>query len=36
MLAEAEVHDQTGRQVARGTGSFMRSSIPLSAEIGYV
>ena len=36
MLAEAELHDQTGRQVARGSGSFMRSSIPLSAEIGYV
>jgi uncharacterized protein (TIGR00369 family) len=35
MLAEAELHDQTGRQVARGSGSFMRSSIPLSAEIGY-
>jgi hypothetical protein len=29
------VHDSQGRQVARGSGSFMRSQIPLTAEIGY-
>ena len=34
-LADAELFDQDSRQIARGTGSFMRSTIPLSPEIGY-
>src|SRR6185503_14989505 len=29
-LADAELFDDASRQIARGTGSFMRSSIPLS------
>ena len=36
LSADAELHDQQGRQVARGSGIFMRSAIPLSARIGYV
>jgi acyl-coenzyme A thioesterase PaaI-like protein len=35
-LAEAELHDGRQRQVARGSGSFMRSAIALSADLGYV
>jgi uncharacterized protein (TIGR00369 family) len=35
-LAEAELFDEKERQIGRGTGSFMRSSIALTAEIGYV
>jgi uncharacterized protein (TIGR00369 family) len=35
LLADAELFDQEGRQVARGTGSFMPSRTPLSEEIGY-
>ena len=35
-LAEAELLDGRSRQIARGSGSFMRSAIPLSAELGYV
>lgn len=35
ILAEAEVLDAAGRQIARGSGSFMQSRIPLTAEIGY-
>jgi hypothetical protein len=27
--------DSAGRIVARGTGTFMRSEIPLTPEIGY-
>ena len=34
-LAEAELHDGRQRQVARGSGSFMRSTIALSADVGY-
>jgi len=34
-LAEAELHDSQQRQVARGSGSFMRSAIALSPELGY-
>ena len=34
-LAEGEVLDGEGRLIARGSGSFMRSTITLSAEIGY-
>jgi uncharacterized protein (TIGR00369 family) len=35
ILADSVVHDSEGRQVARGSGSFMRSQIPLTPEIGY-
>jgi uncharacterized protein (TIGR00369 family) len=34
-IAESEVVDSDGREIARGSGTFMRSSIPLSPEIGY-
>jgi uncharacterized protein (TIGR00369 family) len=34
-LAEAELHDADGRPVARGSGTFMRSQIRLTPEIGY-
>jgi uncharacterized protein (TIGR00369 family) len=34
-LAEAELLDQAARQVGRGNGSFMRSTTPLSPEVGY-
>ena len=34
-LAEAELHDGQRRQVGRGSGSFMRSAIALSSELGY-
>ena len=35
ILADAELFDAQGRQVARGTGSFMPGRTPLSADIGY-
>ena len=35
-LAEAELFDQQSRQIARGSGAFMRSQIALSAAIGYL
>ena len=35
-LAEAEVRDGEERQVARGSGSFMRSKIALGPDVGYV
>ena len=34
-VAEAEVVDQDGKEIGRGSGTFMRSAIPLSPEIGY-
>jgi uncharacterized protein (TIGR00369 family) len=34
-LADAELFDGQSRPIARGTGSFMRSAIALSPEIGY-
>jgi len=34
-LAEAELFDGEGRTIGRGSGSFMCSTIPLSAELGY-
>lgn len=34
-MAESVLHDSNGYQIARGSGTFMPSSIPLSAEIGY-
>lgn len=36
IIADAAVQDAAGQQLARGTGTFMRSRTPLSAEIGYV
>jgi uncharacterized protein (TIGR00369 family) len=35
-LAESELVDGEGVQIARGNGAFMRSKTPLSHEIGYV
>jgi uncharacterized protein (TIGR00369 family) len=35
LVAESEAFDSQGRQVARGSGSFMRSQVRLAAEIGY-
>lgn len=35
LLAEAQLVDARGREIARGSGSFMKSSIPLTADIGY-
>ena len=35
-LAEAVVVDGKGRQIARGNGSFMKSTTPLSPDIGYI
>ncbi|HSP14881.1 MAG TPA: PaaI family thioesterase [Thermoanaerobaculia bacterium] len=35
-VAEAELHDGRGKQIGRGSGSFMRSTIALTPEIGYV
>jgi len=35
IIADAELLDSADRQIARGTGTFMRSQIPLSPEIGY-
>lgn len=34
-LAEAELFDGEKRLVARGSGSFMRSTIALTAQVGY-
>ena len=34
-VAEAEIVDGRGRSVGRGSGSFMRSTIPLSPSVGY-
>ena len=35
-LAEAELVDGEGRAVGRGSGSFMRSTIALTPDVGYV
>jgi uncharacterized protein (TIGR00369 family) len=35
LLAEAVVSSVGGKDVARGSGSFTRSSIPLTEELGY-
>jgi len=35
-IADAELFDQNARQIARGSGTFMRSPIALTPEIGYV
>ena len=34
-VAESELVDSDGREIARGSGIFMRSTIPLSPELGY-
>ena len=34
-IAEAEVIDSNGREIARGSGTFMPSTIPLSPDVGY-
>ena len=34
-VAEAIMYDEQGREVGRGSGSFMKSSAELSPEIGY-
>lgn len=35
LVAEAELTDANQRSLARGTGTFMRSSIALGPELGY-
>ncbi len=34
-MVEAELRDSDGNLVARGTGTFMRSDIPLDERVGY-
>lgn len=34
-VAESILHDQRGRQIARGSGTFMRSGMRLGPELGY-
>jgi len=34
-IAEAEVVDSDGREIARGSGTFVPSTIQLSPEVGY-
>lgn len=35
ILAEAVLYNAEGKQLARGSGTFVRSTTPLSGEIGY-
>lgn len=35
LLADAVLTDGDGRQLARGSGSFLRSTVPLGPELGY-
>jgi uncharacterized protein (TIGR00369 family) len=35
LVAEAQVHDTRGRLVARGSGTFAPSRIPLDESVGY-
>ena len=35
-VAESRLVDGEGRELARGTGNFMRSRIPLGPEVGYL
>ena len=35
MVAEARLVDAEGEEIGRGTGTFMRSRIPLSSLPGY-
>lgn len=34
-VADAVLYDAKGREVARGSGNFMKSALPLAPEIGY-
>jgi len=34
-IAEARLLDAQGREIGRGSGTFMKSQIPLTSEIGY-
>ncbi len=34
-FAESIVYDSKGREIARGSGNFVKSNIPLTGEIGY-
>jgi uncharacterized protein (TIGR00369 family) len=34
LIAEAELSDASGREIARGSGTFMRSTIPLASVAG--
>jgi uncharacterized protein (TIGR00369 family) len=34
-IADSELFDERGKLLGRGSGNFMRSKIPLTAEIGY-
>lgn len=36
VIAEAELVDSAGREIGRGSGTFMRSNVELSAVPGYV
>lgn len=36
MVAESRLVDEEGEEIGRGTGTFMRSRIPLSSLTGYV
>src|SRR5512140_174007 len=36
IIADADLLDSSDRQIARGTGTFMRSQIALTPAIGYV
>jgi uncharacterized protein (TIGR00369 family) len=35
LVAESELRDDAGRLLAKGSGTFTRSTIPLDAKIGY-
>ena len=35
-VAESQLFDSAGNEIARGSGTFMPSDIPLSPQIGYV
>jgi uncharacterized protein (TIGR00369 family) len=34
-FSESIVYDSKGREIARGSGNFVKSAVPLSDEIGY-
>jgi uncharacterized protein (TIGR00369 family) len=34
-VAEAEMTDASGHQIARGSGMYMRTRVPLTGEVGY-
>lgn len=36
IIAESVLYDSRGKEAARGNGVFVKSKMPLSAEIGYV